>query len=267
MAMKSQTQRALLFAFIGSIICCAMAGIYCLLVGRMSPLQAKILGTTGVFGAASILGLASAIPWERRRWHPIGLVGLIVVAIAVFLVLFAIWLEPPWREFELFFKIMFIACVAAVAVPHAGLLGLARLRRGYEWVRLATVFVIALLAGQISLSILTEIDEEEWYRFMGVLGILTVSGTLAVPILHRISGIRAHEDIQTSVLLLSLTCPRCQRVQQLPVGRSKCAGCGLSFSIEIEEAHCARCGYPLYKLRSSVCPECGTPISSVSEAG
>ena len=260
MAMTSQAQRALLFCFIGSIVCCALAGIYCLLVGRMGDFEARILGTTGVFGGASILGMASAVPWERHRWHPIGLLGLIAVAVAIVFLLVAIWFEPSWREFG-FYKTMFIACVVAIALPHVGLLSLARLRRGYEWVRFAAVAAIALLAGQIVLSILAEIDEEGWYRVMGVLAILDVSGTLAVPILHRISGIRAREDIQTTVLVLSLTCPRCSQAQQLPVGQSKCAACGLRFSIEVEEEHCAKCGYPLYQLRSAVCPECGTPIS------
>ena len=66
MAMTSQAQRTLLFCFIGSIICCALAGIYCLLIGHMGNFEAKILGTTAVFGVASILGMASAVPWERR---------------------------------------------------------------------------------------------------------------------------------------------------------------------------------------------------------
>jgi hypothetical protein len=176
-------------------------------------------------------------------------------------VLVAIWFEPSWRE-DAFYKTMFSSCVLAVALPHVGLLSLARLRRGYEWVRVATLIAIALLAIQVILSIYGEIDEEKWYRAMGIISILDVAGTLAVPILHRISGIQVREQIQTTALELKLTCPRCQQSQTLPVGRSKCANCSLKFLIEIDEEHCSNCGYPLYQLQSAVCPECGTPIST-----
>ena len=40
--MTSQTQRSLLFAFIGSVVCFALAGIYCMLVGHMGDLEVRI---------------------------------------------------------------------------------------------------------------------------------------------------------------------------------------------------------------------------------
>jgi len=262
MAMRSQTQRSLLLGFIGSIVCCGLVGVYCLVIGQFGAFEARVLGTTAVVGAASILGLASAIPWERRRWHPIGPVGLAAVAVALVLVLIAIWADLPWRSrvTEMFYRTMGVACVVGVALPHVGLLSLARLRREYGWVRRCTVYVIAALATMIAYTIITEIDDDEWFRAMGVVGIGVVCGTLAVPILHRVSAIRVREGIRTVELLLSITCPRCNKTQELPVGRSKCAQCGLKFSIEIEEEHCQTCGYPLYRLESTTCPECGTPI-------
>ena len=264
MALRSQTQHTLLLSFIASIIFCGLVGIYCLILGTFNDLAARVLLTTAAVGAASILALTSAIPWERRRWHPIGLCGLVVVGIALLLVLGGIWWDPSWQAAEWFYKLIFIGCVAAVAVPHIGLLSLARLRRQYECIRIAGVIVILLLAGQIMLSIVGEIEIESWYRFMGVLGILDVCGTIAVPVLHRISAIRAQEDIQTvdARAMVSLTCPRCGKLQKLSVGRSSCGQCSLKFSIEIEEEHCSQCGYSLYKIESPLCPECGAPIAA-----
>ena len=46
----------------------------------------------------------------------------------------------------------------------------------------------------------------------------------------------------------------------MAVGRSACCKCGLKFSIEVEEEHCAKCGYSLYKVNSNTCPECGKAI-------
>ena len=173
MAMRSQTQRSLLLGFIGSIVCCGLVGVYCLVMGQFGTFEARVLGTTAVVGAASILGLASAIPWERRRWHPIGPIGLATVAVALILVLVAIWGDLPWRSRVplMFLKTVGVACVVGVALPHVGLLSLARLRREYGWVRRGTVYVIAALAAMIAYTIITEIDDDEWLRAMGVVGI------------------------------------------------------------------------------------------------
>jgi len=261
MAMRSQTQRGLLFGFIGSILSCGLVGIYCLVIGQMGSFEARVLGTTAVVGAASILGLACAVPWERHRWHPIGPVGVAAVAVALLLVLFAIWGEPwRWRWEVEFFKTMGIACVAGVALPHVALLSLARLRNEYGWVRRVTVIIVAMLGGVIAYVILAEPYGDTWPRAIGVLAIADVCGTIAVPILHRVSTIRTRESVRTVELAVSLTCPRCEKVQELLVGRSCCAECGLKFKIEIEEENCPTCGYPLYRLESSICPECGTPI-------
>ena len=264
MALRTRTQRTLLLSFIASIAACGLVGIYCLTVGDLDDLAVHILATISTVGAASILALASAIPWERRRWPPIGACGFVVVGIAMLLVLGGIWWEPSWRRHEWFYKLMFTSCVLAIAFPHVGLLSLAALRRQYEWVRIATVIVIVLLAGQITIMIIYEVDEFPWFRVMGVLGILDVCGTIAVPVLHRLSAMRVTDEDRTveSGATFSLTCPRCGKAQKLSVGRSRCGQCGLKISIEIEEEHCAKCGYSLYKNTSAVCPECGTPIAA-----
>ena len=261
MAMKSQTQRTLLLAFVISIACCGAMGVYCLLVGRMGSLEARILGTTSVVGAASILGLVSAIPWERRHWHPIGPLAMMTVAVALGLVVVLIWGDLSTRKWEALYKATFLMCVAGVALPHISLLSLARLRRQYCWIRRVTIILITLLAGLISYMILFEQEDEYWFRLIGILAIGDVCGTISVPILHRVSAIKVREGIRTVELRLSLICPRCDKAQELPVGRCTCVECGLKFNIEIEEAHCTVCSYPLYRLESAVCPECGTPIA------
>ena len=178
MPMKSHTQRTLLFGFIGSIVCCGLVGIYCLLVGHMGAFEGRVLVTTLAIGCASILGLASAIPWEKRRWHPIGPGGLIAVSAALVLALLALWIAQSSLPTD-FYSAMAVACVIAVALPHIGLLSLARLRSGYEWVRLGSVVAIILLAVLISGIILTESGDDTWFRIMGVLAILVVCGTIA----------------------------------------------------------------------------------------
>lgn len=262
MAMRSQTQRTLLIGFIGSIAACGAVGVYCLLVGSFGQIQARVLGTTAAIAAASILGLASAIPWERRRLHPIGPVGACSVVVALIMVLIIIWAGRWMRQhgYRNFYEYVGVSCVWGVAFPHIGLLSLATVQRHHEWIRRATVFAILLLATLITLTIFLSPRGDEWARTMGVCGIVVACGTIAVPILHRMATIQAREAVRTVELMLSLTCPRCKTTQQLPAGRSICAHCGLRFRIDIEEEQCTNCGYPLYKLDSDACPECGTAI-------
>lgn len=263
MAMELKTQRVLLVGFIASISLCGVIGIFCMLLGEMSDLVARVLATTATVGGASIFALASAIPWERKRWPPIGPLGMIAVAIAFVLLLVLIWLDPHrWQHAKLFFKALVSACVFAVALPHIGLLSLARLHRQYELVRYGTVGAIALLAATIVVMVVGEIEPGDVViRYIGAIAILDACGTIAIPILHRVSRIQSHEQTLTTALEISLTCPRCAAQQTVPVGRSACGKCGLRFSIEIDEEHCPKCGYALYQLTSGVCPECGAPVT------
>lgn len=260
MAIRSQTQRTLLFSFIASISLCGLIGVYVLILGESNPLTERILASTAVVGGASILGLAAAVPWERRRWHPLGPVAMTCVAFAAVMLFLLIWLDQIWRS-EGFVRVMGVSCVLAVAGPHTGLIAMARLRRSYEWVRICTAVLIALLAAFLAGLIVEVVDDSDaMARVGGVLGIGVACGTIAVPILHRVSAIAKEDSIQTTSLDLSLTCPRCSTTQTLRAGRSQCAACGLRFRIEIEEEHCEGCGYVLYRLESAHCPECGRPI-------
>lgn len=266
MAMKSQTQKSLLFAFIASISLCGLVGIYCLLVGQLGEFEARILLSTAAIGAASILALAAAIPWERKRWQPLGPVGIVVVAATLVQTLCAIWIDR-YVDSEGAMKTLGISTTFAVALPHLGLLSLARLRRGYEWVRIATIISIAILACLICFMILAEANDEGLFRLLGTFSILDVCGTITIPILHRVSAVTTRESIRSAALEISMTCPRCEKTAVRPVGRSHCPHCGLVVDIEIEEEHCPKCGYVLFGTVSSQCPECGAAISKSSETG
>ena len=262
MSSQPQSQRTFLIGFIVSIALCGLIGAWCVLFGTFGDLEARILGTTASIGAASILGLCSSIAWGRQAWQPVGPIGVGIVSLALFLAVVGIWGDADnWRHAERYFKTLGVACTLAIAFPHIGLVGTARLRTGYEWVRIGTVVAVALLASQISVSIVLEVGNDLWFRMMGVLGIGVACGTLAVPILHRVSAIRPTTLAGTSATLMKLVCPRCEQPQTLPLGRSSCPSCKLKIRIEIDENNCTNCGYPLYMLTSAVCPECGTPVA------
>lgn len=232
MIFKSGRQRALLWSFIASIALSAATGIFCLLLDSWGPLQERILGTTATIAGASILALASTIPWERQSWQPIGPAGCVVAAFALVLTVFAIWAEPDVGK--TFMNVVFTAWILAIALPLIGILGLARLRPQYYWARFTTVIVVALFALQLIGSIVLEPEIDWWDRALGILGILSASGAIAVPILHRLSGLADTRGSPETSDQLTVTCPRCGCAQRLPIGQSSCAECGLRFGIEVE---------------------------------
>lgn len=267
MAVPAQTKRNLLLAFLASVAACGLVGTYVLIAGRFGRIEEAVLVSTAVAGAAAILGFASAIPWEQSKWHPIGPVGVTVVAAALAITLYIIWSEVflpsrTWQTTDAYWRVASSSWVAAIALTHIGLLSLARLHRSHEWVRRLLIVMIGVLS-LLVIGILAEVvpTSDTMARGIGVLAIADVCGTIAVPVLHRISTIRTHESQRTTALTLSLTCPRCRLAQELGVGRTRCGGCGLKFLIEIEEDQCPKCGYPLFRLASDACPECGTPIA------
>jgi hypothetical protein len=260
MAIRSKTQRTFLLGFILSIVFCGLVGIYCLATGTIGVIEGRILLTTAAVGASSILALAAVVPWERRRWHPIGPLGLLAVTVSLAITSVMVWWSKS-IDYEALVKAFFISIVLAVAFPHIGLVGMARLRSSWAIIQLGTVVMIVILAGQIISSIVFEMKDETWYRFIGIFSIVVACGTVSVPILHKVSALQGREAVKTTALMLNIKCPRCSTNQELGVGASKCVKCALKFRIEIEEEQCRKCGYPLYQLESTTCPECGTPIA------
>ncbi len=266
MTITASLQRGLLFALIACVALCSVAGIYVLIGGNLGWFESRVLGTSVLMAVACLLGWAAALPLARNRWRPAAVAALLAILAAV-----AVWLVEIWdllesRAYVGFYQTM-EKCLISVSVvagltTHIALLGLAKLRTGYEWVRLAAVCVSVLLLLLVLADVWMDIAESEIWRGYGVLIILGVCGSITVMVLHRISGLRTTEGLATVRGMLTLTCPRCSHAQQLPAGKSRCARCGLGFHIEILEDQCRKCGYPLYQLESTVCPECGTPFAT-----
>lgn len=257
MALRTRTQRTLLLGLIGSVSLCGLVGIYCLVVGQIGPFEEKILATTGIVSACSILGLAAAVPWERRRLHPIGPLAAVGVCAAMIMSMAGVWVLAVFDES--FWRALLATWIIAITLCQVGLLSLARLRAQWMIFQTATVVVAIILACELAAMVVFNSGDEILSRIAGVLGILSACGTVSLPILHRISAMQLREAVKTVELQVALTCPRCSKAQMLSVGRSCCEQCGLKFAIEIEEDNCRKCGYPLYQIQSAVCPECGTP--------
>lgn len=261
-ALRTATQRLLLLTFLLCIGACALVGIWAVLFSNWNDFIVRVLATTGAVGVASLGALGAAIPWHLKRWHPIGPLGVFTMALALASLLVFIWIDTNRFEDYLCIRLVVVAWTLALSTCGAAVLSLARLRRGFEWVRKLTVLSAFLLTALVAVVLLLEVrsSDDLLPRIMATLGIVVTCGCIAVPVLHRISAIPAQERVQTSASQIALTCPRCARAQTLPVGRSKCGQCGLKFVLQIEEERCPKCGYSLYNLQSAHCPECGAAV-------
>ncbi|MFO0972343.1 MAG: zinc ribbon domain-containing protein [Phycisphaerae bacterium] len=260
MPVTTQIQRRLLWLMILLVVASAAQAIWFLLTDFHSSFAGDMVATSVDLLAAVLLAMVGVQAWVKRRWMPVGPATVLAAVLACGLTLFEIWARQTWASIDGDWIV--VAWTVAVALAIISILTGARLRRSDEWVRIITVAVTATLAGFIIAETLGNVlHGSDEAQILGTLAILLISGSVAVMVLHRIAGLSRREAVRTTELMLTLTCPRCNRSQTLPAGRSHCAGCGLKFSIEIEEEHCAKCGYPLYQLASNTCPECGTPFA------
>ena len=255
-------QRVFLFSLIGSLLLAAVMGILALMAeARFSRTSERIISTALTITLFSLTSMGYAIAWERGRWRPVAATGFGISALSFLVFLPGIWLRLRGGWEDAVFRIMGVGVTWSVGLALLSLLALARLRQSWVWTRYGTQTVAVVLGASVSAMVLFDWDDFDYVRYLGVLTILTGCGTVCVPILHRLSAIPKHDRLLTTGLVLTITCPRCAESQQVAAGRSTCGKCRLKFRIEIEEATCATCGYPLYMLTSDRCPECGTPIA------
>lgn len=135
-------------------------------------------------------------------------------------------------------------------------------------IRNAAWGAVGLLAAFIAMVVGLIWTIDTWDRYAGVIrslmsvwGLATLCSMLAVPAAARFVERKkpvAKESI-ASVFQLELTCPRCKAELTLPSGIGRCSQCRFALFIEVEEPRC-ECGYLLFRLETSRCPECGRGI-------
>jgi ribosomal protein L37E len=216
--------------------------------------------------------MAGSIVLDKKRCVVIAWLGIVASILAMGIWVTCIWIQI-WRYSntveELAYKSGATFTVLSIWCPHLGLLSLLRLdRTRFQWVRRVTCGVATAFAGIFLVAFWTEELGEFIGKTRAVLAILGSCGTIVTPILALVERLgRTGEDGGLeSTIIVHLTCPRCEREQDLKTGDSRCGACGLRITIDVEEPRCT-CGYLLYQLQSDVCPECGRPIVDAKWGG
>lgn len=188
MSLRS-ARRAAIIAIIVSLSLTALIGIVTLLSGDFGSTQGKVLLTTLLLAGFSITVLCH-LAVVGRALQAVGFVGVAVSGVALIAGLILIWGEVSfsddlWKTFGTF-------GVLSVSFAHANLLLLLGQRRNAV-VRVLLYFTVAcvgLVALLICLPILTEGDipgsnGESYWRFLGVVAILDVLGSIVLPVTGR----------------------------------------------------------------------------------
>ena len=261
-------RRAFLWLMIASLALAALLGIIAILVEGLGDIGERVLWTSLLVGAFSMICLGNAFVLERARARPTMLAGIITSLAALGVWLIFVWFDAwqwrgPWGEYLA--KTGASLTTVCIWTAHLGMLILPKLEMpAWRWVRRTSLVLAAILGLSIITFFWTEYDEEWVFKWTAVLSILTACGTVVTPILALIGRLRHREaeggeSSLAARVRISLTCPRCGTMQTLAAGRSRCEKCGLRIGLEIEEPRCA-CGYLLFGISGDACPECGRAI-------
>lgn len=219
------------------------------------------IGGFGLLGALTLLGFGRG---DTKHWRWLGVAATVGAIVTMFLEI--------WRGTGSI-KVFSLMMSAGMVIALANLIYLLSLKSGQKWVRLATLGSAVTTAVLINVLVITDFDvaEDTLLRIVAAAGIVTACGTLALVVL-AVFNRRSDAEFRTAKMMaMTVFCPRCNRKQSIPLGRSACPGCGLRIEIRIEEPRCPTCDYLLYRLTSNRCPECGTLIArgqaDATEAG
>lgn len=185
--MPQRPTRLALYALALSLVVSALIGITVILLGDFDETEMKVLATAGMVAGFSILSLPSLFHWERSRYKYFTRVGVFASLLFFAMVLFVIW-GGGLMAGEGFGKTLGTFGVVAFASNHALLILIARPSRVFirlcQW---GTIAVIGIVGTILLGAIWTGELAEPIMRILGTFAVLDALGTVAVPILVRIS--------------------------------------------------------------------------------
>ncbi len=182
-------KRLFLYVLIASVAVSALIGIGVLLFGDFGERETRILMSTLIVTAVSVLGLTCGACVEAGKGRVIPFAGIVFSVICGIL-----WMVMLWSAFDperdVFVHTLMSATVLALACSHVSLLSLARLDRRFAWSRIAVHVFIWSLTALLLVVFWTDIDPSQNMiaRVMGVLSIVIAALTVVTPVFHYMSS-------------------------------------------------------------------------------
>ncbi len=180
-----QLKKIFLRLLIASLLLSALIGIIIFLLGKFGDTEEKILATTLVFGACSLLSLCNASVYQKEsiRWLSLTGAGLSVLTLIYSLKI--IWANS---DTKLTMQSFGSLVIWTVTVSHICLLLQISSTNGLVKKALGATIVFILTVSVMLTIILwhDKIANDFYFRLLGVFAILDVLGTIVTPILNKI---------------------------------------------------------------------------------
>lgn len=158
----------------------ALVSIVALLRGEFTDTDGRILGTLAVGFLAGSTALAGLALIDRSDLVPVGWAVVAVAAVGFVLLTWQVWVEFDGESWSLD---TMIVVLAALLVATARLL-----YRRFEWLFWASAGLTVVAAAVYVWAVHADPGGDNWAKFLGTLGILTVLTWFLVPVLGRISS-------------------------------------------------------------------------------
>lgn len=181
-------KKTFLLTMIVSLSISALIGIFIFLLGDFGETEGRLLLTTLTIGGYSLTGLCCSVLYERKVYTPLAIAGMATSLLGFLFTLLVIW-EIMDLESEYIWKGLGLFIILAFSTAHISLLLLIRSEKGIvKGALAATVGFISIVAVMLIGFTFTgfDIEEEFFYRLLGVFAILDVLGTIVTPILHKV---------------------------------------------------------------------------------
>jgi hypothetical protein len=188
---------------IASLLATAGLAIGFLLFADFNERTWKVIATTALLSAFSLLGLPGAALLDQGRAAALGWVNLVLAALGLTWTLALLWSESErgWQA---------LVAVVAFTAATAQACGTTARRRAddpqsVDLLYFAGLIGAFLLAAMISLAAWQEVEDEGFYRFVGALAVAEVLAIILQPILRRTAR-RAAPGAVRSGAVFEFTC-------------------------------------------------------------
>ncbi len=246
-------------------------GVYAILVS--STMAGLAFGTIGVIIVGLIFARLHFWLWTRAPWQKFfavstWLCNLFLVSVFIS----SIWNWSRWFNLDggEMYKPVICATVFVGVVTDCMLLLRLRFSKTLDRSIRAVAVGLAIVGALLLMTTVASQKFQDYFdaiwkvipwQFGAILGLIALASHVASAILASIEKEKSSKLPETfsERMKVSMNCPRCADVIQLPLGHGACPHCKLAIHIECDEPRC-ECGYLLHKLTGVNCPECGREV-------
>ncbi len=226
-----------------------------------------IIGTYALGGLiVVVLGGVAGTDGRKQRWTFRLSTTALFLSMAIFITI--IWIEGmlSWDWEQVFWRSGAVSLTIGIALVHRILVTpLTSTLLSFRIAKRTALISASLTAALIAFGFINDgfgMWDDLMVRLLAISAIIGAGTTITAGALAFFAT-KPGEDEQASFdtsLPIDITCPRCNTSIKAQSNKdSRCPSCKLRVRIEVKEPRCT-CGYLLYQLAATNCPECGKPI-------